>query len=732
MHNEETQALLVDRAGRAIPLKGVSARARLEGVFAEVEVEQRYENTSTDNIEAVYTFPLPIGAVLLGLELTLGERTLAGMVIERKQAQASYEDAITDGDTAIMLESTGLGLYTMSVGNLLAGERCTIRYRYALALRWQGDALRLAIPTTIAPRYGNAAAAGLQPHEIPTTDYTVEYPFDIAMTIAGELAQAELSSPSHALKTSFANGECHASLSRQGALDRDFVLALKPTRQHHAMAAADRGAHVACAALRLPVNRSAEAQPLSLKVVIDCSGSMQGTSIAQARKAALEIMHQLRADDEFNVVLFGDHHRQLFPALVPATPANVGKALVELAQLQADLGGTEIDSAMQACYRMSISESHAHKAVLLITDGQVHDYRQLFKDAAASQHRVFTVGVGSAVGEDLVRGLATRTGGACILVSPQEGMAEAVLGQFHRLRQPSSGQVAIDWGMAPTWASPLPETVFEGDTVIVWAGFDAAPQGSVRLMRDGECLAQAEFVAAPAALPRMAAAQRLELLDQADEKLALALEHQLLTPQTSFLVIAEREVKADALPQLQQVPQMAPAGWVAAVQCAPVMASAASFSALADMDVARCAAPAMVAGGALAKKSSKEFERHWTPTEFIARLERQLQGVLDPAELPRSWQALEQLGLPTSMTRGLDRLLWRNHCDQAAGVLSFLYALSGGPLASHFSRSTLRLLLVSRKAGEMNDDVVAVMQALFAQATSTDWQWLEETEAEQG
>ena len=46
-----------------------------------------------------------------------------------------------------------------------------------------------------------------------------------------------------------------------------------------------------------------------------------------------------------------------------------------------------------------------------------------------------------------------------------------------------------------------------------------------------------------------------------EEATALALQHQLLTPYTNYLVVAEREVKADDLPELHTVPQMLAAGW---------------------------------------------------------------------------------------------------------------------------------------------------------------------------
>ena len=187
--------------GKAVALKGVKVRGRLQGLMAEVEVEQSYTNPQNTNIEAVYTFPLPVGAVLLALEVEIAGQKLAGNVVERKKAERNYEDAVTDGNSAIMLSATGSGLYTASLGNLMAGESAVIRYRYGLMLSWQGSKLRFLLPTTIAPRYGNAEAAGLLPHEIPSSSLDVEYPLDLCITLCGKLGSAKIACPSHLIST---------------------------------------------------------------------------------------------------------------------------------------------------------------------------------------------------------------------------------------------------------------------------------------------------------------------------------------------------------------------------------------------------------------------------------------------------------------------------------------------------------------------------------------------------
>ena len=115
--------------GEMIALKDVSISAALRDLLADVTVHQTYRNDEPTKIEAVYTFPLPIDAVLLDFDIHIGNRQLKGTVVEKREAEKSYEDAIESGDTAIMLEQLEPGVYTMNVGNLLPLETVAVTFR---------------------------------------------------------------------------------------------------------------------------------------------------------------------------------------------------------------------------------------------------------------------------------------------------------------------------------------------------------------------------------------------------------------------------------------------------------------------------------------------------------------------------------------------------------------------------------------------------------------------------
>lgn len=121
MANSGSHPGLRTREGMPVPLVGSSAVGRLDGLLFGLTVEQHYRNTSESAIETVYTFPLPLKAVLLAFELDLhGTRHIA-TAFARQQAERRYENAIDDGNSAALLVHNGNGLYTATVANLKPG-----------------------------------------------------------------------------------------------------------------------------------------------------------------------------------------------------------------------------------------------------------------------------------------------------------------------------------------------------------------------------------------------------------------------------------------------------------------------------------------------------------------------------------------------------------------------------------------------------------------------------------
>jgi Ca-activated chloride channel family protein len=760
MQNDKLpESILRTSENVAIPLEGVGIRGVLRHLTAEITVEQHYTNRRATNIEAVYTFPLPIGAVLLGLELDIGGRRLAGIVVERTLAERRYEETVSGGDTAVMLEQSGAGLYTMNVGNLMAGESAVIHYRYALVLSWQGDCLRLVLPTTLAPRYGDPLHSGLLPHQVPETSLAAEYPFELEFLIEAELASKYISSPTHVIEISRSDAGVRLALAQGATLDRDLVLLLGGCAENtgqitrSANAAGERAALIS---LRLPRLIEHEALPLDLKVVIDCSGSMAGISIEQARKAALAILDLLRPEDRFNVTLFGNQHQHFWHDLVPVEPRTLDLARRKLEQMDADMGGTETAAALHAVYRMGQDNSRTQiirrkirkvfapnvgagatadkvehpvpPKILLITDGQVWEYEELVAEAKAANQQVFTVGVGLAVAEGLVGEIARQTGGAFELVTPQEGMTERVLAQFHRLRQPQVRVETLRFDHAPAWRTPLPDLVYAGDTLHVYAGFghDAASCVSLTASVAGGQTLTAETTLTPTDwvdLPRMAAAARIAGSEVESDQRRWALEHQLLTRHTNLLVVAERADKAEELPELATVPHMLPAGWGGTgidKYDIPAFSRVQGRSGP-SVEVSECCNSIAESFTDCCNLSPSQPDG---PRDFVVQLNAALFGSRKTQDLPTRIFELVDFGLPEDVSSGLRELLAEIGAEERLVVLAFLMALLDSPvLKDEFDRGLIRLILGGWQKANADATLLPRLQACILGLRSDTWVW---------
>ena len=317
---------LTGARGEQVALTDVAVSAVLHDLLSEVTVSQTYRNDEKVNIEAVYTFPLPLDAVLLELQVEIGGRVLKGVVVEKKAAEEKYEEAVAAGDAAVMLEMVEPGLYTMNVGNLLPDEKATITFNYAILYHWAGDRLRLFLPTTIAPRFGDSPHA---PHQAPESSLTVENQFSLQVEIFGSLSQGQFVCPSHQVTLAKSADKVVISLKQAKAvMDRDFILNVRAPQatRSFALCGSDGDGLAAVASFQPFFSGLQQPRPLNLAIVIDCSGSMQGDSMEQAKQALEGILDALQPHDQVTLIAFGNATNSLSDRLLPCNKTNLGKA----------------------------------------------------------------------------------------------------------------------------------------------------------------------------------------------------------------------------------------------------------------------------------------------------------------------------------------------------------------------------------------------------------------------
>lgn len=563
-----------DGDGPAPVLVGVQAQGRLDAVLFEFTLRQTYRNTSSQVLEVVYTFPLPAMAVLLGFASELNGERQDGVIVAKREAERQYEESLEEGDAPVMLEAHDDGLHTANIGNLKPGDELVLECRFAQLLSFDQGRLRVSIPTTIAPRYGRAEQTGLQPQQVPLVSLDAEYPLALTLTLGEALSGATAECPTHRFSTSLGqDGSMRMDLSAGARLDRDIVVIVTPRKPRPSLLVRADDAFdalapvVMMAALQPPAGSSRER--IALKLLVDCSGSMNGDSIASARAALRGVVAGLTERDHLSLSRFGSTVEHLF-APSPAKPQALRHLQPLVDGIQADLGGTEMEGALSAVFGLPRSAEHGGADVLLITDGEIWQAEEMIAAARKSGHRVFAIGVGSAPAEGVLRALAESTGGACEFATPGEALEAAAHRMLHRMRQPVFANVRIEWGSAPAWSCGPAASVFGGDTVIAFAGFARPIQaGVVRLLADDAQGRTVELARGEAdapcpgdSLPRIAAARRIAH-DRDVDSVGLAVQYQLMSKQTNCILVHRRSEadKATEQAELHRVSSMLAAGW---------------------------------------------------------------------------------------------------------------------------------------------------------------------------
>ncbi|HRQ56412.1 MAG TPA: VIT domain-containing protein [Azoarcus taiwanensis] len=709
--------------GSPLVLESVTMRGDVAGVRLDAQITQCFRNPGERHVEVVYTFPLPWEALLLGIEVELGEKQLSGVVVERRRAEAAFEDAIAEGDAAIMIERNPDESYTLNLGNLGLGETCNVRIRYAQTLGFDPTGLRLTIPTVIAPRYGDPIRQGrLQPHQVIEHDPTVSYPFSLELTLSAALARAKVASPTHPTAMQLeADGRLRVSLAREGALDRDFVLTLSALDQTSLGQVAPDTVRSGTSAVLMSfcprIARSsgvrsgpdsmADSGAVSVKLLVDCSGSMAGDSIQAARRALNAIVGGLTSADRFSLSRFGSHVTHRSRSLWRATEATRLAANRWVGELEADMGGTNMEAALASLFEQGREEAHSPTDVLLITDGHIHAIDQTIGEARASGHRIFVVAIGSSPSSHFLRRLAEETGGACDFVSAGEAVQPAVERMFARLRSPRRVDLALRWpqGVNPEWVSPISPAIFDGDTVTVYASVRGSLDGEVELVgrqRSGEepeLIARAVLDPAPndEALPRIVAAARLRALADVPqskaEALQLALDYQLVGDETNFLLVHERAAgeKAKDMPELVKVKSMVPAGYggfasVAELSCDYAMSCEEPP---AIMRSARRIQTETVSANyeipAFLRKPDADRSVSAKPSKGAVRTPGELLEWLDATEIdawPSTFAELRELGLSAALLDWIE-LVGAPGRSETERVALFIAALCSQPVWNH-------------------------------------------------
>jgi len=451
-----------------LPLKHTEVSAQIAGFVASVRVKQQYQNPYAEKIEAVYVFPLPEDAAVSDFVMTIGDRTIRGIVRERQEAERIYAEAKQQGYVASLMTEERPNVFTQQVANIEPGKSIDVDLVYYNALPLEDGWYVFSFPLVVGPRFnppgkadgvgavarGERGASGqgtevqyLAPSERSGHDIGISVDLDAGMPIM------ELQSSTHKIETQELSAT-HRAIKLAAAdtiPNKDFVLRYRVASDAVGSAFLthrDDGGSYFMLLLTPPAElKKIERSPREMVFVLDCSGSMSGEPLRQAKAAVRRVLELMEPDDSFQIINFSTSASQLGKQPLVATRKNIERGLRYLASLDAE-GGTMMTEGIHAALGFA-HEPGKVRIVSFMTDGFIGNETDILRlvHSEIGAARLFSFGVGSSPNRYLLDAMARMGNGAVAYIEPSDAQAaEAVDAFFERIAYPALSDIEVEWG----------------------------------------------------------------------------------------------------------------------------------------------------------------------------------------------------------------------------------------------------------------------------------------------
>ncbi|XP_062274902.1 von Willebrand factor A domain-containing protein 5A-like isoform X1 [Scomber scombrus] len=486
-----------------VPLKSIEVELEVRDHVATVVSTLLYQNKEDKPLEAVFVFPLPGDAAVCHFSAKIGQTQIVAEVKEKQQAREKYDDALSSGQQAFLLEESDQSpdIFSLSVGSMPPGESASIRLEYVTELAVQADdGLRFCLPAVLNPRYQPKGSEGgsLQVTSVPASLVPYSLSFSAQVFSPRPVSKVESScslDPLQYLNTE--QTQATVKLTAGHKFDRDVELLIYYKDAHQPTAVVEAGQTSAKPGTLMgdPVVMLSLYPEFPQAVMssvdscgefvflIDRSGSMscpmdnsnpQLTRIGSARDTLLLLLKSLPMGCYFNIYSFGSRYEHIFPKSVEYSEKTMEEALKKVENMGADLGGTEILQPLKHIYSQPCIPSQPRQ-LFVFTDGEVGNTKEvinLVRENSGS-HRCFSFGIGEGASSVLINGLAKEGGGHAQFITGTDRMQPKVMQSLRFSLQPTVVDISVTWdlpkGVSVTVLSPPITTIFQGQRSLIYA-----------------------------------------------------------------------------------------------------------------------------------------------------------------------------------------------------------------------------------------------------------------------
>lgn len=575
----------------ALDIKKHDVKVIIEDGYAITTVEQTFANPHSQDLEALYSFPVPEHGAVAEFTVWIDGKPVVGEVLEKKKARKIYEEEKQAGRDAGLTEKNEYKTFEISVSPVRAQQDTRVRLVYLQPAHIDTGVGRYVYPL----EEGGVDEAQLQfwsSNDKVTEQFsfnlTVKSAYPVSAVRAPNQGQAGITQQSNGeWQVKFANHQVTSPTVNEGqaspaantpaqasavyTLDKDIVVYWRLAE--NLPGSVDLVAHKPQAngkgTFMLTVTPGGDLAPIQSGsdwvFVLDTSGSMQG-KYATLADAVEKSLKKMRLDDRFRIVTFNSYARELTSGYVNATPENISHWAQQVANVQPGNSTNMYDGIEKALNRI---EADRATGIVLVTDGVANvgitEQKKFIELIKSKDIRLFTFIMGNSANQPLLSALTKASNGFAISVSNSDDIVGKILLATSKLTHKALHGVEVQIDGIKT-ADLTPETIgslYRGQQLVIFGHYwgDGLADVKIKGKISGQPKTYQTQFGFPATatdnpeIERLWAYAKIEDLmaemedfgERADMKQAvidIAGEYSLVTDYTSMIVLREESFTA--------------------------------------------------------------------------------------------------------------------------------------------------------------------------------------------
>ena len=576
-----------------IYMKSHIVNVTINNGFAKTEVDQIFDNRSAQDLEAIYSFPVPKQASLSEVSLWIDGNEVIGEVLEKERAAKTYQDQKNKGNKTALAEKNDYFSFEISVYPVKVNEDTRIRLVYYQPLEIDSNVGRYVYPL----EEGGTDDENIQ---FWSVNDTVEENFQFNLELKSAFPVKDIRLPGYMDKAVINNtdnaannidntpdtevntdagSQYHftAKIDNKGQfkLQQDIVVYYRladdiPARIELIPYREDKNSDGTIMAVITP---AADLQPITegsdWVFILDKSGSMAGGKILSLTNGVAKVLGKMNPNDRYRIITFDNTARDFTSGYIPATQENINNTITSLNSIVAN-NGTNLYEGLKMGYKKLDDDRTTN--VILVTDGVANigetGHKAFVELLNKYDIRLFTFIIGNSANQPLLEKLTKVSNGFAMNISNNDDIvgrimqakAKVLYQNMHDVELKFYGEKVYDLTPAE------PTSLYRGQQLVVFGKYNGS--GPVEMELKAKISGEQKSWRCKAYLPeqdtlnpeleRMWALSHIdsymqEIRDFGENEtlrgkvVALGQEYSLVTDYTSMLVMSEEAFESESV-----------------------------------------------------------------------------------------------------------------------------------------------------------------------------------------